>query len=221
MALTKVTAAMRTLGSLEVDTANLAADAVDGSKISVTSEAQGDLMWHDGTNWARVAKGTAGQTLQGNTTSIPTWVDAGGKVLQVVEFNHQLDGNNSSTSTTSTSYVTIFSGSITPSSANSKVMVLFVGSVYANGSTAWSGPDILVNVVRGSTEMWDHSSGSYIHQRDNVSSAKYVAAMANIKKLDSPATTSSTTYTVKMKMGGSSAAAYMYGATLTLLEIGE
>jgi hypothetical protein len=75
---------MRTLGTSEVLTANInaaavvgtkiATDAVAGTQISILNEEDGDLMWFDGTAWARVAKGTAGQVLQTNGATIPTWV---------------------------------------------------------------------------------------------------------------------------------------------------
>ena len=50
-----------------VTTAKLGDDAVDGTKISLSSEATGDVMYYNGTDWIRLAKGTAGQLLQMNT----------------------------------------------------------------------------------------------------------------------------------------------------------
>lgn len=148
MALTKVTTGL--IGNLAVDTAHLAAGAVetvkiagnqvDGEKISLASEAQGDLMWYDGTNWARVGKGTAGQLLQGNTTSIPTWVTAG-RVIQIV--NTQISAAATGTTlmpnddtipqiTEGDEYMTL---AITPSSASRKLKIDVVCNVSGSAAT--------------------------------------------------------------------------------------
>ena len=49
--------------------------AIDITKISVSSQTQGDILYFDGTNWVRLAKGTAGQTLKMNAgATAPEWV---------------------------------------------------------------------------------------------------------------------------------------------------
>jgi hypothetical protein len=57
-----------------IATADVANNAIDGSKINLTSNANGDLMYYNGTDWVRVATGTAGQVLQTNGAAAPTWV---------------------------------------------------------------------------------------------------------------------------------------------------
>ncbi len=53
----------------------IADDAVDGTDISLASEAAGDVMFNNGTDWVRLAKGTANQYLQMNATATaPEWV---------------------------------------------------------------------------------------------------------------------------------------------------
>ena len=59
MALTKVTSGVRTLGTSEVETANIAAGAVTGPKIAMGSDAQGDILFRGSSNYERLAKGTA------------------------------------------------------------------------------------------------------------------------------------------------------------------
>lgn len=57
-----------------IATADISNNSVDGTKINLTSNAAGDLMYYNGTDWVRVAAGTSGQVLQSNGTSAPTWV---------------------------------------------------------------------------------------------------------------------------------------------------
>ena len=57
-----------------IATADIANNAIDGTKIAVSSESSGDMMYYNGTEWVRVAAGTSGQVLQSNGTSAPTWV---------------------------------------------------------------------------------------------------------------------------------------------------
>jgi len=57
-----------------VTSAAIANNSIDGTKIALGSDAQGDIMYYDGTNWARLPAGTAGQSLQTNGTSAnPSW----------------------------------------------------------------------------------------------------------------------------------------------------
>lgn len=48
---------------------------IDLTALNTASEAAGDIMFHDGTNWIRLAKGTASQTLKMNSgATAPEWV---------------------------------------------------------------------------------------------------------------------------------------------------
>jgi len=123
-----------------------------------------------------------------NTLTLPTLTGTvltnktAGVVLQVV----QAYVNNGSTTTNSTSYVaTALSGSITPSSASNKILVMFSGGVYqaASGNGYYAifrnGTNIANNQVHNAVlQQWSTQGGSY---------------------LDSPATTSAITYAIYMK----------------------
>jgi len=62
------------IAPLAVDTAQLANNAVSGSKIELGSDAQGDIMYYDGTNYVRLAAGTSGQVLTtGGSGANPAW----------------------------------------------------------------------------------------------------------------------------------------------------
>ncbi len=52
----------------------IATDAVHGTMISITSEGNGSLMYHNGTDWVNLAAGTAGYILKANGAAAPTWV---------------------------------------------------------------------------------------------------------------------------------------------------
>ena len=68
----------------QVITAMIADNAVTGTKIAVGSDAQGDILYYDGTNYVRLAKGTADQVLTMNDgATAPGWETAssGGAAL--------------------------------------------------------------------------------------------------------------------------------------------
>ena len=57
-----------------VATAKIANNAVDGSKIAMGSDATGDVLYYNGTDYVRLAKGTAGQVLTMNSgANAPEW----------------------------------------------------------------------------------------------------------------------------------------------------
>jgi hypothetical protein len=63
------------------ETVVFAANSVDGTNIALGSDTGGDVMYYDGTDWVRLAKGTAGQVLEMNAgATAPEWDtdDSGG-----------------------------------------------------------------------------------------------------------------------------------------------
>ena len=56
-----------------IATVDIANNTIDGSKINLTSNASGDMMYYNGTDWVRVAAGTTGQVLIAAGTSAPVW----------------------------------------------------------------------------------------------------------------------------------------------------
>jgi len=111
----------------------------------------------------------------------------GGKVLQVVQSSYTA----TQFQTTSTSYVSVSqSASITPSSSSNKVLILTVGSLWS-GSNAGSAN---LTIYRGASNILN-TGGMCI----SYSGAGSIWSTANIVYLDSPATTSSTTYSIYVK----------------------
>lgn len=145
-----------------------------------------------------------------------------GKVLQVVQGT-----TTTQTSTSSTSFVdTTLSASITPSSASNKVLALVSGPLYC-GNTGYN-TYAIPRLVRDSTALLDVN-----HMTDNQAGTGVgvsASSSLNICYLDSPATTSSTTYKLQLRLGQTSYSAVTrfpfnagfstnYTATIILMEI--
>ena len=126
------------------------------------------------------------QTSAGGTpTASSLGIGGVGKIGQVVSSVF-----STTFSTTSTSFVTTgHSASITPSSTSSKVLILL------NGGEAWNNNDVnygrWTTIYRGATDLGAGTNGLQKHYANTFLSMPH-----SINYLDSPSTTSSTTYTV-------------------------
>ena len=59
------------------------ANSIDGTKIAMSSDARGDFLYYDGTNYVRLGAGTSGQALiTGGTGGNPSWGTAGGSSFE-------------------------------------------------------------------------------------------------------------------------------------------
>jgi hypothetical protein len=114
----------------------------------------------------------------------------GGKVLQVVKTVADASTSTSSLSFQSTST----SASITPSSASSKILIISSGALFW-ASTADSGG--VATIYRGSTNL---APSEYLIRNYPINTGGTVQREGTIIFLDSPSTTSSTTYNVRIKM---------------------
>lgn len=118
--------------------------------------------------------------------SIPKAALPTGSVLQVVPTSFA----GTTQSTTSTSFVsTAFSASITPSSASSKIYIVFMGE---NLNSGVGGNYGMQTIYRNSTNL----GGTDGMVQNNNTSAWLPFTLSWV---DSPATTSSTTYTIYQK----------------------
>ena len=123
---------------------------------------------------------------------------------------------------TSTTYVAIgLSASITPTSSTSKIMVFVnVGSLYLGDNNQ----SVFTTIYRGAINLGTGSSSALAQAYPYTSTgANNIDVPVAIGYLDSPATTSSTTYTVYMKATGGtngfSAQNNGIQSTITLMEI--
>jgi hypothetical protein len=142
-----------------------------------------------------------------------------GTVLQVVYAQ-----TTTRTTGSSTSYVDIsgLTASITPSSSSSKIFVLVN---YSLGSASASGAEspCSVNLVRASTQVYELTRAIDLRAA-TYSSESNVYTTGGFSYLDSPATTSSTTYKCQVKQNASFGRSYDVSAgsspsSITLMEI--
>jgi hypothetical protein len=178
----------------------------------------GDLLYATAADTVtRLGIGTASQVLAVNSgATAPEWVTpaaGGGKVLQVINATHSTEANSSSSSYADTG----LTATITPTLATSKVLVL----VSQNGMSKDTGDTrVGLRLLRTSTtlitfEAYAAWTGNGNNNGVGGSSASY---------LDSPATTSATTYktqfasldnVTKVNIQRNSST-----STITLIEIG-
>jgi hypothetical protein len=184
----------------------------------------GDVIYSSsGSTPARLGLGTAGQVLQVNSgATAPEWATpagGGGKVLQVVNATYSTGTAINTTTFTDTG----LTATITPTSATSKVLVLVTQTFATSRSTSECA--IGWRLMRGATSVWAYDAPFAMQMYAAGTTAWQVFGILNMSYLDSPATTSATTYKTQGKVGstansGISDWQYGSGATITLLEIG-
>ena len=165
------------------------------------------------TNASNISSGTLGKA------RLPT-----GSVLQVVSAT-KTDRQTFSLTDNSYQDISSLSASITPSSSSSKVFVMFSIGACGNSSTG----DLLFRIVRGSTAIAVGDSGvAYLSTLAIRTVGAELTSTPTMNYLDSPATTSSTTYKIQITgtasvTGGVNqrTASNVFGAvsTITLMEI--
>jgi len=152
----------------------------------------GDTIYSSsGSTPARLGIGSTGQvlTVAGGVPSWATPAGGGGKVLQVVQGTR----TTNSTTTSTTFGTTGLTASITPSSASSKVLVIFTQSYgYFRGT---SNMGMGFRIDRAGTNIWTTNTETASYVSTGSGSHTNVEMYMNCSYLDSPATTSSTAYT--------------------------
>jgi hypothetical protein len=195
--------------------------ATDASGIPATIfDAKGDLIAASAADTAaRLAVGTNGQVLTADSSTATglkwTTPAAGGKVLQVVQAGTTTAASNS----TSTFADTNLSATITPTSATSKVLVL----VAQNGCRKTNGNAnnaIELRLMRGATDLGEFSAYG-LHTGTTLTLDGF---SFGFNYLDTPNTTSATTYKTQfMNTNNTAAVAVQWNndySTIILLEIG-
>jgi len=191
-------------------------------------DAKGDLIAATAADTpARLAVGTNGQYLKADSTASTglSWdtLPSSGKVLQVVSSTTTTQTNIASTSMTDTG----ITATITPTAATSKILMIVSANFYMNRGSASVAAMALL--LRGATTIADFegaNSAEWIYVNSGgATNMEYVGNYA-INYLDSPNTTSSTTYKLQARLGStanSQTINFQFGtapSTITLLEIG-
>ena len=157
----------------------------------------------------------AGSTITGSQ-SIPKNTLPTGSVLQVVQAT-----TTSQTSTTSGSFTdTNLSATITPSSSSSKILVLVTQCMYADSGGSDNGG--ATQIVRNSTGIFGSANSNSFYILASSVAATGMVMYVSMNYLDSPATTSATTYKTQMKAENSSnivAQVNSNASSIQLLEI--
>jgi len=204
------------------DLANTANTTANGAIPATTVTTAGDIIYRNATVPTRLGIGTAGQVLAVNSgATAPEWktIPAGGKVLQVVQGTTQ-----TAASTTSASYSdTNLTATITPSSASSKILVMVMQAMKSAASGAASN-GFFIKLFRGATAITGETSANYnFFYLSTGNPVTYdQRTLISIHYLDSPATTSATTYkTQQANYSGTTTAQYDGTmSTIILMEIG-
>jgi hypothetical protein len=161
---------------------------------------EGQMIYETDTDMVALWNGSAWRYISATT---PT----NGTVLQVVSAE-----STTQTTTTSSTYATAnLSASITPKSSTSKVFIMVSINLLASANSA----DCGLRLVRGSTTIYTNSGAGIF--------AANVGALVCLNYLDSPATTSSTTYTAHFARTAGTGTVYAQVSSIpseiTLMEI--
>jgi len=190
---------------------DLAAAAIPKSTVTTA----GDIIYATGSSAVtRLGIGSTGQVLK-VAGGVPSWgTDSSGKVLQVVNATYSTSTGNA----TSTYADTGLSATITPTLNTSKILVfVHQNGVYKTNGNANNGTNLAL--LRGASVIVTFEQ--YLGQ---TLAANYTTQASGVTYLDSPATTSPTTYKTQFKNPANAASVFVQGdsatSTITLMEIG-
>jgi hypothetical protein len=171
--------------------------------------AEGMISYLKDTNSTEYYSGSAWVAIGGGGSSA-------GKVLQVVQGTTTTSTTISSTSLTDTT----ITASITPTLNTSKILVMVDAQAYITRAststfTGWA-------LLRGASNIYDRSNEGFMAITASTATAVELVANSQMIYLDSPATTSATTYKAQAKIATGSITFQRNSvpSSITLMEIG-
>lgn len=195
------------------------------NSMATAIDAKGDLVPGTGADtFSRLAVGANGTVLTADSAEATglKWATAGGggKVLQVVQGTTTTETTITSTSLTDTT----ITASITPTLSTSKVLVMITSHVasYRDADGQYSGAAVL----RGGTTIMNYGTDKFGGIGAGLSNFVFNRRFSTINYLDSPATTSATTYKLQASISTTANNAYITfqggssPSTIILMEIG-
>ena len=179
--------------------------------------AKGDLIVGTGAaTFDNLAVGTNGMTIVADSSTATglKWATAGGggKVLQVVSATTSTAVSSSSTTLVDTG----LTATITPSSATSRILVMFSQYIFKDLATSTNG--VIISLRRGATQIFTNNYLLYTNTAVELSTGY------SVSYLDSPSTTSATTYKTQFSNRVNAASVEVQASnntsTIILMEIG-
>ncbi len=201
-------------------------DVTITNSMATAIDAKGDLIAGTGADaFSRLAVGTNGQILTADSTTATglKWAApaGGGKVLQVVQGTYSTTTSIASTTMTDTG----LSLAITPSATTSKILVMVNQQIEVSRLSTEIGCG--VKLVRGATDIFTQAA-SYASSAITVVGSSEIAknGIVSFNYLDSPSTTSATTYKIQARASTTANSGIVRAqgssstSVITLMEIG-
>lgn len=209
--------AMRTLGdAIDTTMATMVPKSIVDAKGDIIAATAADTV-------SRLAVGANNTVLTADSSTATglKWAAAagGGKLLQVVSATTTTSKTISNNTYTDTN----LTATITPTASSSKILVLV--SQYYTLERTGNGVDGGIRLLRGATTLLDDSNQENLKSYAAGATTVYFGTSLSLSYLDSPATTSATTYKTQGANLYSSGQAIIFQrqsvpSTITLMEIG-
>ena len=150
-------------------TGGLSDNCIDGANIALGSDAAGDIMYYNGTDYVRLGKGTNGHYLKQGSSNAPEWAAVSAANVLQVKIDTQ-GGSDIQSSYSSSTLTDMNSVTITPVATSSKFLVWANYRGYRNGNGDVSIKTGLVRNVDGGgfSSLYDYSADT-VNQITNSS----------------------------------------------------